>query len=461
MTQGRERNRRLEALLAEGDMSHLTLARALAHLASENGITELTSIGRSHVSKWVGGTVPHDSRVTALLCEVFSRKLARTVTADEVGLPSAPGAAVDDVWGADTLIALADLGRRDVSIDRRSAFGAMAYTVATLALPAPPWWTDAARSAQRPASGRKVGRGDLAAVRDMISLFSQIDQRRGGGHGRSAVVQYLNVEVTPLLHGSFATEALRRDIFSAASELAYVSGWMAFDAAEHALAQRWFANAIKLAAEADDAPLTGHVLRAMAHQANDLGHHRAAERVASASLEGDRYRQASHRERALLGVVHARTLATTGNTQSAAEALARAEADLSAAGASEDEPQRVWFFSEASLAHETACTLRDSGDLDGAVREFLRSVRTRRAAFPRTHAVTLGYLGNIQAQQGGIEQACATWLRALDLMDGVRSGRTTETAKEMRRALSPYRPRGIAVVREVDARAAAYLTHAT
>jgi hypothetical protein len=37
---------------------------------------------------------------------------------------------------------------------------------------------------------------------------------------------------------------------------------------------------------------------------------------------------------------------------------------------------------EASLAHETACALRDLGDLPRAARQFERSVRTRHAATP-------------------------------------------------------------------------------
>jgi hypothetical protein len=43
-------------------------------------------------------------------------------------------------------------------------------------------------------------------------------------------------------------------MFSAASELAYLSGWMAFDNAEHSIAQHYFSVAVKLAAEADDPP---------------------------------------------------------------------------------------------------------------------------------------------------------------------------------------------------------------
>lgn len=213
---------------------------------------------------------------------------------------------------------------------------------------------------------------------------------------------------------------------------------MAFDGGQHATAQRYFAEAVKLAAEAGDPPMAAHVLRAMAHQAIDLGHHQQALNLAAASVDGDRYTLASPRERALLGVVHARSLAAAGRKNAAAKALLRAEDDLSAASDDIAEPDRVFFFGEASLAHETACALRDIGDLDGSVREFHHSVRTRKATkFTRTHAVTLGYLGSVYAQMNNIDRACATWSQALDAMDGVRSGRTRQAAADMRTLLSP------------------------
>jgi hypothetical protein len=274
-------------------------------------------------------------------------------------------------------------------------------------------------------------------------------------------VQYLTSDVASNLRATYATDEVRRGMFSTAGELAYLAGWMAFDNAEHSIAQKYFAVAVKLAAEADDPPLAGHILRAMAHQAVDLGHHRHAVQLAEASLDGRRSTLASPRERSLLGVVQARALAADGQQQAAAKALLRAEGDLSMATVGDDEPSRVFFFGEASLAHETACTLRDIGDLAGATSQFHRSVRTRKAAtFTRIHAVTLGYLGAVQARRGSIDEACATWSNALDSMDGVHSGRTRQAVLDMRSALSVFRTRGIRTVAELDNRAARYLASA-
>ena len=308
---------------------------------------------------------------------------------------------------------------------------------------------------------RAVGRGDLEAVREMTSIFSRVDQRRGGGHARTAVVQYLTSDVAAYLRGTYADERVRNEMFSAASELAYLSGWMAFDNAEHSIAQQYYTIAVSLAAEAGDPPMAGHILRAMAHQALDLGHYQKARELATASMDGQRYTLACPRERALFGVVYARTLSTTGQKTAAATALIRAEDDLAAASSDDDEPARVFFFGEASLADQTARTLLNTGDLPGALSEFHRSARTRKAAtFTRTHALTLGDLGSVQARSGNIDEACATWSSALDAMDGINSGRARELVTNMRATLSSLQGRGVPDTADLDARAAAYLAAA-
>ncbi|MEV0458721.1 Tat pathway signal protein [Catellatospora methionotrophica] len=461
MAQPRTPNVRLAAAITEAGWSHGQVASALVRVASEVGAHDLLAVGRSHVSKWVAGFHP-SGRAPELLAEAFSRRLGRTFTSDDLGLTPARGSAERSMldWDSDTLIALNEVGKADVDEHRRRVLGAAAFSLAGLALPPAHWWPAMAQQGEtraRPAA-RTVGRADLEMVRETSQVFSKLDQRRGGGHARAAVVTYLRTEVANLLVGNYADDGVRRAIFSTTSELAYLAGWMSFDNAEHVTAQHYFTVALKLAAEADDPPMAGHIIRAMAHQAIDLGHLQQGMRLAEASMEGRRYAAASPRERALLGVVHARGLSATGRTKTAAAALLRAEDDLAAASPGDDEPSRVFFFSEASLAHETACALRDTGDLTGAVREFRRSVRARKAStFTRTHAVTLGYLGAVQARQGAIDEACGTWSKALDAMDGVHSARARQTVVDMRRALSPFRRRNNSTTIEVDARAAAYL----
>src|SRR6185437_10448470 len=75
-----------------------------------------------------------------------------------------------------------------------------------------------ARHRRVTASARSVGRGDLETVREMASLFSRVDQRRGGGHARMALVQYLTSDVATYLRGTYLDERVRQDMLSVASE---------------------------------------------------------------------------------------------------------------------------------------------------------------------------------------------------------------------------------------------------
>ncbi|MCX4826667.1 Tat pathway signal protein [Streptomyces sp. NBC_01142] len=456
---GRTRNRRLEAVIQELGLPQARLVARFRAVAAENGAHELAATNQSSIARWIAGTRP-SGRAPSILAETLSRGLGRTVTLADIGLAADEGAEPKPPeWSVDTLTTLVNLGGTDMDMDRRRVLVSSAYSVAGLALPSESWWEEAAERARarKAVSTHTVTVQDVESVREMAVFFSRRDQQRGGrGVGRTALVAYLRTEIADYLNSRFPSEEVRRAMTSAAGELAYLAGWTAFDAGEHPVALHWFTVATQLAEEARDAPLAGHVLRAMAHQAVDLKQPGQAVRLATDSIAGKRYSNASWRERALIGVVHARSLAADNRRKEAVAALAQAERDLSKAGEG-DEPGRVWFFGEASLAHETAATLRDLGDLKGAERHFRHSVRTRRAQFARTHSVTLGYLGAVQVQQGQIEAACDTWGQALDAMTGVQSGRARETVVQMRRALSPFRGRGGSPAAELDAKARAAL----
>jgi hypothetical protein len=458
---GRTRNVRLKAVVQELGLSQRQLAARFRDVALEHSATELQSVAQQYIARWIAGS-PVTGRAPIILAETLSRGLGRVVTLTDIGLASDIEPEPQSAWSDDTLTTLAMLGSTDMDIDRRQLLAPLVYSAAALALPGEEWFAHAVDRGRnrKPLSNYAVTSHDVDDVREMTAVFSRRDQKRGGRAGRTALVAYLRSDVTELLGGRFQSEHVRRAMVSAAAELAYLAGWTAFDGREHPLALRWLQEAVALAEEAGDAALAGHALRAMAHQAVDLGHPQESVRLAEASMAGRRYTQACPRERSLFAVVHARGLAAAGEKRAAAAALLRAEQDLDRADKGDDEPNRVWFYTEASLAHETAAALRDLGDLPGAEKQFTRSVRTRRAPFARTHSVTLGYLGAVQAQQGHLDRACATWGQALDAMTGIKSGRAKEIVVQMRQALSPYRNRAGSQAAELDARARAVLSQA-
>ncbi|MFI6951646.1 Tat pathway signal protein [Streptomyces sp. NPDC050422] len=451
----RTRNSALAAVLAETGWSQTQAAAAFVRVASECGARDLVGVSRSHVSMWVLGTRP-SGQAPHILCETLSRKLGRRVTSGEIGLASVPGQSEGGSdWSVDPLTLLAELGSDDLDMHRRKMLAATAYSVAGLSLPPAAWWeaAPAAAKGRQAASSRRVLAEDIDDLRDLTSYFSARDQQRGGGRGRRALVGYLREEGVPLLSRHFITEKMRRETYSAVAEMTYLAGWMAFDASEHRTAQRYLTLAARIAAEGDDGPLSGHILRALAHQAVDLGHPQRALDLASASMSSERYGQAGPRERALLSIVYARALAAAGDHTGTLSAIRRAERDLSHAD-TDEAPNRVGFFQEASLAHETACALRDLGQTRDAEIHFQRSVATRRRQlFARTHSVTLGYLGAVQVKQGHLDEACSTWNQALDAMAGIRSGRARDVIVRMQSDLSPVRKRGGRHVAELDRRA--------
>ncbi|MEU8954853.1 Tat pathway signal protein [Streptomyces sp. NPDC048518] len=452
----RERNLALAALIREAGWSQPQAASAVARVAAESGVRELEAVSRSHISMWILGTKPSGS-APHILRETLSRRLGRRLTLADLGLEEEPTGTTDtgSDWSVDPLTALAELGSDDLDMHRRKLLATAAYSATGVALPATSWWAAAPGAAanRRPTFARSVTPADVEDIRDLTDYYSARDQQRGGASGRKALASHLIDEAVPLLGGRFQSGPLRRDTYSAVAEMTYLAGWMAFDAGEHRTAQRYLSTAARIAAEAGDGPLGGHVLRALAHQAVDLGHPRRALALADASMTRDRYGQASPRERALLAIVHARALAADGDRPGTLAAISRAERDLSRADTAEA-PARVGFFQEASLAHETACALRDIGQPLDAEHHFKRSVATRRRQqFARTHSVTLGYLGAVQVQRGNLDEACATWSEALDAMAGIQSGRTRDVVVRIQSDLSPVRQRGGRHVTELDRRA--------
>jgi hypothetical protein len=122
----------------------------------------------------------------------------------------------------------------------------------------------------------------VTRIRDTTRCFADIDDTCGGGHGRSAVAAYLLTEVTPLLQ--VTTGKARPDLFRAASELAYLAGYMAADGGAAGLGQRYFIEAIRLADEAGDPLVRATALRSMAVLAIELGHPTQAVDLAEAAV---------------------------------------------------------------------------------------------------------------------------------------------------------------------------------
>ncbi|MFD0721537.1 regulator [Streptomyces globosus] len=303
-------NRQLAALIAEAGFSNAGLARRVDQLGLEHGLD--LRYDKTSVTRWLRGQQPRGT-TPALIAEVFTRRLGRRLSAQDLGLDACapvyaglefaatPEEAVDIASG---------LWRKDSG--SHAELRKIAFTPAGLVVPSRDWLigrpdervgrgADPAAAAPRvPLQGRgsvprqrqidrgpgqRVTGGDIAALRSVGELFRTLDQAYGGGHARQALVRYLEHEAEPMLRGTYG-ETVGRRLFAAAADLTRLAGWTSYDIAAHGLAQRYFVQALRLAQAAADRPYGAYVLVTMSRQAVYLGHGREAVQLARVAQQG-------------------------------------------------------------------------------------------------------------------------------------------------------------------------------
>ncbi|MBO8191591.1 hypothetical protein ITI46_07775 [Streptomyces oryzae] len=443
-------NIQLSALVAESGLTYEALAKAVCAVAAECGARLRTN--KSNVQHWLSGSLPRGD-TPRYLAIVLSRRLGRLLTPADLGLPS-PAQAESDTIGlsltGDPLDALLPMWRYE--LDRRRLLTASAYSVAAAALPLSHVQDIAARTAAA-RTGHTVGMAEVAAVRDMLHAFSEMDERHGGQHGRSALVAYLRDDIAPLCRARFHTDEVRQQMLSAASRGVHLLGWKSYDAGQQGLAQRYYLQSYALAAESG---LRGHaefVMRTMAMQGLKLHRPEHCQGLAETGLNRAKGRVDAQTE-ALFRVVHAHTLAKSGKRRAALAEAEHARTLLTGAPG-DDVPfwALAWGPPAASVYSRTAKVHETIGDHRAAAEHYALAATARPAdTYARIVALDLVAGAEMHLKRGSIEQACATWHQAIDHMGGVRSVRTRRAVSRMRGDLARFRARGLRCVTELDER---------
>lgn len=488
-------NPRLAALIEEAGFSHAGLARRVDQLGLEHGLD--LRYDKTSVTRWLRGQQPRGA-TPALIAEVFTRRLGRRFTAQDIGLDACapvyaglefaetPQEAVDIVasmWRKDSgsqselrriaftpaglVVPSRDwlIGRTDERVARDGSVPGLADTAS--ARPAIPGARPPLPAAGQPALGRvplqsrgtaparpsaaeaadqagreqrpplRVGRGDIAAIRAVGDLFRALDQAYGGGHARQALVRYLESEAEPMLRGRYG-EQIGRALFGAVADLTRLAGWTSFDIAAHGLAQRYFVQALRLSQAAGDRVLGGYVLTTMSQQAVHLGHGREAIQLARVAQQGVGT-AAAPVVQSLMHAAEARGHALMGDVRSCTTALVRCERALAAGRPSDDVPSWARFFDEAQLADEFAHCYRDLQQWRPAAQHAEKSLRLRAPAYARSRIFCRMVLATSRLGMGDVDDACAMATEALRAAGEMRSARTVEYLRDFHRRLTPYR----------------------
>jgi hypothetical protein len=371
------------------------------------------------------GMRPHDDTIRCIVA-VLSAKLGREVAPEQIGFelkrrPMANDAVADGArYPADALTAVSlldTLASADMSdspeVMRASWVSDSAPGVITGYLFSSPVWRNGSISVDL------AGSSIADRIREFTRHLADLDFQYGGGHVRRMLLFYFRNEIVPLLRNSYP-DSTRREILSAAAGVAQLLGWSAYDAGRHGLSQRYYMQGLRLAQEAEDPIFGAYMLSDLSHQANYLGRYNEAlqfARAAQTSAAG----KASHTVNAMFLSMEARALASSGDSQSCAQVLHRAEQAFARREPDKDPPW-ISYFDELEIAGEAAHCFRDLGQ----PRET--QLFATRAMDPiATPARTQGFISMVTAagafKAGNLDEALSFATAAVNLTGSLESSR--------------------------------------
>ncbi|MEU2114122.1 tetratricopeptide repeat protein [Streptomyces sp. NPDC016459] len=379
------------------------------------------------VHQWLAGHMPKEA-VRPLILEALARKLGRPITHSESGFPPPP--AEESSALPSTVEGLLDLGRQDMDPSRRSVLGVGLFSVALTV----PNWPDVVGRMEAVQKGetQRIGMSDVQSVIAMTERLSDIDDQFGGRTARPMAAAYLVNTVAPYLRAD-APENVRKAMMSAASDLSYLTGYMAVDEGVHGMAQRYYLKALELAGASEDHLTFCTTLRGMSVQAVDLGHGTEAMRLADAAAAASP--QAGPRMRAFLAGQQAHAAAQEGNGRLALQRIQEAEVAMEKA---ESQSKTFGSYNPSSLAYHVGQVRYELGDVAGSIESLKESDRLRPSAFRRTSIRYLSMLAERRLEVGHLEAACETWGRVLEIYPLVQSGQCDRNISTMHSRILPF-----------------------
>ncbi|MGG7569764.1 hypothetical protein [Streptomyces sirii] len=436
-------NLKLAALLDQAECQRQELARAINRISTSAGVP-LHLTGQA-VSNWVRGSNNPKDQVKPLLLAALSEKCGRPITHEEAGLT--PPATAEGKQYLDTVEHLLNLGRAGMDPSRR---GVLAAGVFSAALSVPVFGTAAEAHANEPVlppgkSTTRIGASQVASVRRTTGRIADILDEDGAGHARPMAAAYLVNTVAPWLRAQAASR-VAADVKAAASDLTYLTGWMAMYEKDHAAAQRCYLKALDLADDAGDHVTYCRTLRGMSLQMTSLRH--GAKGLESADSAAEAAPSAGPRLVAFLRGQQAHAASMVKDKRQAHTRLREAEIALSEADNRRDAvggyDRTAWLF---HLSH----VLVEENDLVGSIKALKDSiaVQPEQERQGRVHSYAL--LAQRQLALGHVDASARSWGRFLDEYEQVSSARGDDHFDTMRREM--WRHQKTYAVRELRERA--------
>ncbi|RDI51055.1 XRE family transcriptional regulator [Nocardia mexicana] len=254
---------------------------------------------------------------------------------------------------------------------------------------------------------------DVVRVRFATRAAASAENKLGGGTATSLAMQF--VHRLGCLVRAQASPAVRRALLEAVGNLSGVAGYAAFDAGDHATADRRFRFALACADAAGSWELRASTLADMARRAAYAGDTDAAlSLIEVAQVRSDRL---SATVRAMLSALRAQYLATMGRGDDALTEVARADEYFAGRMPATDAPW-LCFYDEAEHLGSTGKALipvaMATRQIETVAERIGRAVELQPADYPRSQTFSLIRLATITMQLGDPRAAAELGMRAVE-----------------------------------------------
>ncbi|MGW2224570.1 hypothetical protein [Streptomyces formicae] len=421
-------NLKLSALLGQAGCQRQELARAINRVSVLAGIPP--NLTGQAVSNWISGANRPKDQVKPLLLAALSEKCGRPISHEEAGLEVPVSA--EGGQDLDVVEQLLNLGRADMDPSRRGVLAAGAFSAA-LAVPV---FGGAYAQADEPVVPGKatihIGASQVASVRRTTGRIADILDEDGAGHARPMAAAYLVNTVAPWLRAQ-ASVRVGNDMKSAASDLIYLTGWMAMYEKDHVAAQRWYLKALDLADKADDHVTYCRTLRGMSLQMTSLHHGQKGLEFADSAAEAAP--QAGPRLVAFLRGQQAHAASMVKDRRQAHTRLREAEDALAKADNRRD---AVGGYDRTAWLFHVSHVLSEEGDLSGSIKALKDSIAAQPAQERQGRVHSYALLAQRQLQLGHVDAACQSWGCFLAEYEQVSSARGDDHFHTMRKSMRPH-----------------------
>jgi hypothetical protein len=265
----RDANERLDTLLVEAGWTPRALARELNATFGQGTVSATAPyFWRDH------GAIPH-APLPALVAHTLSVRLGRRVTVAEIWDHRAhdspqvqlASAGMNHPWSVTGTRAVAQDWLMGGLVDRRQFLAVSGSTLVTA--------VSAYLSAELPSAPAlppdPVERDPLIEqIEASIPLLQQLDDAKGGAASLGYIGAQLRAVALVLHEGTYSAAIIRR-LLIALADLGQLAGWMAFDANQHGLAQRYFFTGLRAAHDAGYSAMAAHILADLSFQATTRG----------------------------------------------------------------------------------------------------------------------------------------------------------------------------------------------